>query len=86
MKLFAKHFKTEKMHLVLQRADYEKLGFSSAEFTMDLCFSGQLRKLKLPDMKLVKKHQFAKAMKAHGKGKYQGHPEHIFTHAIEQLT
>ena len=82
----AKHFGSDKMHDILQRTRYEQLGFSSAELTMDLCFAGQLHKLKTADMKLVKKHHFAKAMKARAKGKYQGHAEHIFQDAIALLT
>ena len=81
-----KHFGTDRMHVILRRTRYEQLGFSSAEFTMDLCFAGQLHKLKMADIKLVKKHHFTKAMKARAKGKYQGHPEHIFRDAIALLT
>ena len=48
----------------------EASGFSHVEFTMVLCCAGQLRKLKVADMRRVKKDQFSGTMKKHANGKH----------------
>ena len=75
-------FKTTKLKKIIAKLNYEKLGLSPTELSCDLCFIGHMHSLSVRDMRKVRKRHFAKAMKQHSRGRYQGHPLRIFKAAV----